>query len=120
MENVIWRSRASVWLGVLVASLPFLSFPQEFKTPIFVIFGLLIALFNFAQGHYALNYKKDKEASIKTVADFSLEIPTKSKTNVIKNSVSNAPEMDKKDFNLSADSINNDKPTKTNIQKPDL
>lgn len=44
MERIIWRSRASAILGVLVMALPFTGFPQYIKYPLFFIFGLLIVL----------------------------------------------------------------------------
>ncbi|MEK7551794.1 MAG: hypothetical protein AAB534_00040 [Patescibacteria group bacterium] len=37
-------------LGIIVAILPFLGFPQKFKTLLFVLFGLLISLLAYHIG----------------------------------------------------------------------
>ena len=48
MNNIIWRSRASAILGLMVMILPFTGFPLQYiKYPLFVILGLLIALLGF-------------------------------------------------------------------------
>ncbi|MEX0918553.1 MAG: hypothetical protein WDZ85_01130 [Candidatus Paceibacterota bacterium] len=60
MDNIIWRSRANVLLGLVVAALPFLGLPQNLKSFLFVALGLLIALFGFAKSHYALNHGHDQ------------------------------------------------------------
>ena len=84
MKNIIWRSRASLLLGVIVALLPFLGFPQGFKDTLFVVLGLLIALFGFAKSHYAENYDeeiKPSESIIKTDSTKNLSEQTNGNTN---------------------------------------
>lgn len=45
MERIIWRSRASAILGVMVMFLPFTGLPTQYiKYPLFFILGLLIVL----------------------------------------------------------------------------
>lgn len=48
MNNPILKYKSNIVLGLLVAVLPFLGFPSEIKTTLFVIFGLLIMVFSYA------------------------------------------------------------------------
>jgi len=65
MKNIIWRSRAAAWLGLVIVLVPFSGLPENFKNIIFVVLGLLIALFGFAKSHYAAGYEKEyKEAVV--------------------------------------------------------
>lgn len=61
MKNIIWRSRASMLLAIIVVILPFVGLPQSIKNILFVVLGLLIALFSFARSHYAAGYEAEVE-----------------------------------------------------------
>ncbi len=67
MKSIIWRSRATAWFGLIIALVPFLGLPDSFKNIIFVILGLLIALFGFAKSHYASGYEKEYKQALEDV-----------------------------------------------------
>lgn len=48
MSNPIWKYKSNIILGILVAVIPFLGLPSVFKTFLFVILGLLIAVLSYA------------------------------------------------------------------------
>jgi hypothetical protein len=48
MERIIWRSRASAILGLLVMFLPFSGLPTQYiKYPLFFVLGFLITILGF-------------------------------------------------------------------------
>jgi hypothetical protein len=48
MENKVWRNWNNFFLGLAVALLPWFGVPQGFKNVVFLLLGLLIALFSLA------------------------------------------------------------------------
>lgn len=87
MKSIIWRSRATAWFGLIIALVPFLGLPDSFKNIIFVIFGLLIALFGFAKSHYASGYEKEYKQALEEVIVSTEE----------KETLSNGPVLDEEE-----------------------
>lgn len=65
MKSIIWRSRASALLGLLVIFIPLMGIPSSMKTILLVILGMLIIVFGLAKSHYASGYAHDYEKALK-------------------------------------------------------
>ena len=65
MKSIIWRSRASALLGLLVIIIPLIGVPSYLKEILLVILGLLIVVFGLAKSHYASSYAHDYEKVLK-------------------------------------------------------